>query len=287
MRITPLILNTALLLFLTTASGHAEKWTEIKGEHFIISASDDSVRVQDILHAAEKHYQRIASDLGYPRSSNFWLWENRVKIFIYPDKTSYQAATKQHEWSEGSADYTTKEIASYADSPNFIESILPHEMAHLILRDFIKSPDGIDIPNWLDEGVAQWAEFSETKADLKKKALELLEKDQVMTVKDIFNQHIFYINRGEKKIYWRWIRSNKGRWGVLVMSPDVLLNTFYIQSGSLISFLIDIYGSLRFANFCRELRDGSTVEEALQATYSGFFNDPDDLDTKWREYLRK
>jgi hypothetical protein len=139
----------------------------------------------------------------------------------------------------------------------------------------------------LDEGVAQWAEYSETKADLKRKAKELLQKDSVMTIRDIFNQHIFYINRGEKKIYWRWIRSSKGTWGVLVLSPDVLLNTFYIQSGSLISFLIDTYGSLRFANFCRELRDEKTVEEALQATYSEFFHDPDELDIKWREYLQK
>jgi hypothetical protein len=159
-------------------------------------------------------------------------------------------------------------------------------MAHLILRDFVKFSE-TEIPSWLDEGVAQWAEYYGTQADLKQKAKELFDKDSVMTVQDIFNLHINYVNRGEKKIYWRWIRGRRDNWGVLVLSPDVLLNTFYIESGSLVGFLIETYGSLRFADFCRELRDGKGDEEALQLAYSEYIHSVDDLDNKWREYLKK
>jgi hypothetical protein len=256
-----------------------------KSEHFIIMAHDASVPSEDILYAAEKYYQRIASDLGYPRTSNFWTWANRVKIFIYADKASYLKGSGQPEWSEGAADYTAKQIISYQGSPHFIESILPHEMAHLILRDFIKFAD-VEIPSWLDEGVAQWAEYTETRNELQNKAKELLDKNSFLSIQDIFKQHIDYIKPGSKSIHWRRVRDSRDKWGILILSPDVLLNTFYIQSGSLVGFLVETYGSLRFADFCREIRDGRDIVEALLLVYTGSIHSIDELDDKWREYLR-
>jgi hypothetical protein len=115
--------TTALILWVCATSVfyapevRAEDWIELKSEHFIIMAHDASVPSEDILYAAEKYYQRIASDLGYPRTSNFWTWANRVKIFIYADKASYLKGSGQPEWSEGAADYTAKQIISYQGSP--------------------------------------------------------------------------------------------------------------------------------------------------------------------------
>ena len=142
----------SLLSFLATSS--AEEWKELKGEHFIAYYSRDPDFTQTALEKAEDYYQDIAEDLGYPRYSDFWTWDNRAKIYLYPDHASYLAATGRPTWSEGMADYQNKAIASYTGSPGFLENILPHEIAHLTFREFVGFKG--EIPDWLDEGVAQW-----------------------------------------------------------------------------------------------------------------------------------
>ena len=56
--------------------------------------------------------------------------------------------------------FKSRIIVSYKDQPNFVEVILPHEITHLILHDFI----GFDrpIPRFFDEGVAQLEQKDDT-----------------------------------------------------------------------------------------------------------------------------
>ncbi|MCM8796248.1 MAG: hypothetical protein NC928_06165, partial [Candidatus Omnitrophica bacterium] len=139
MPIKPQIKKIIILIFICmcTAVTFTQEWQELKGEHFLVYFTQDKKFAQEVLNKAEVYYQRIASELGYPRYSEFWLWDKRVKIYIYPDHTSFLQATQQPQWSYGMADYKNKQIISFLWSKGFLESLLPHEIAHLIFRDFV------------------------------------------------------------------------------------------------------------------------------------------------------
>jgi hypothetical protein len=65
------------------------------------------------------------------------------------------------------------------------------------------------------------------------------------------------------------------------------VNTYYAQSMSLVGFLIEQYGSNDFAHFCRQLRDGKTLEEALLSVYPLYIRNIDEFEEQWRKYLEK
>ncbi len=271
------------LIFIFLSSSFAQEWQELKGEHFIAYFNQEQKFAKEVLDSAEIYYRRIAADLGYPRYNDFWLWDKRVKIYIYPDHASFIKETGQPEWSEGVAEYKAKRIASFSGSKGFLQSVLPHEIAHLIFRDFVGFLG--EIPLWLDEGVAQWAEDAK-KQYVKSMVKELYEKDNLLSIEDMMKLDI----RGMKDkniVYIRPTRTKKGAPATLFLSLENLINTYYIESVSLVGFMIERYGSGSFAEFCRQLRDGKALEEALRSAYPNNIRNLKDLDDGWRQYLDK
>jgi hypothetical protein len=184
-------------------------------------------------------------------------------------------------WSHGMADYTNKKIASYREGKDFLSSLLPHEMAHLIFRDFVGFTG--EIPLWLDEGVAQWAE-EEKRKEMKRKMKQLYETDNLLLLEDLMKLDIRRLKEIEK-VYIRHTRTKTGEDAVLFLSTDQLVSLYYIESVALIGFLIERYGSLNFAHFCRELRDGKSIDDALKFAYPARIEKLEQLESKWREYL--
>lgn len=264
-------------------SDFQQDWRQVVGDHFIINYTGDDRFPRDVAAKAEIYYGRIATDLGYPRYSEFWTWDNRVKIYIYPDRDSYLKETGQPAWSEGMADYREKQISSYAWSKGFMESLLPHEMAHLIFRDFVGFKG--EIPRWLDEGVAQWEEEAKRR-QIKSMAKEYYEKDNLLSITDMMKLDIARIAKSDR-IYIRSSRTKNGELGVLFLSAQNLVSIYYLQSVSLVGFLIEQYGSYAFADFCRQLRDGKRLEEALKFAYPTSIRSLEELEKNWREYLEQ
>lgn len=236
------------------------EWKEIKGDHFIIYFVENKKFAKEVLRHAEKYYKKIASELGYARYSDFWKWDKRVKIYIYKDRTSFFKEIRPPEWSEGLADYKNKTIISYAWSKGFLEALLPHEMTHLIFRDYVGFKG--EIPIWLDEGVAQWQEPAK-RAIVKSAMLDLFDKGKVIPLSRLMELDI---RKEEDK---------------------ELVRTYYIEAVSLVGFLIEEYGSKRFIAFCRQLRDGKSMDEALRFSYPTSIRSLDELEEEWRGYIRK
>jgi hypothetical protein len=276
-----IVFISAMSLGQSTVFAADQEWREIKGEHFLVYFIQDDKFAQEVADKAEYYYRNIASDLGYPRYTEFWLWDKRAKIYIYPDHSSYVKATGQPQWSHGLAVYKKKEIISYAWSEGFLESLLPHEMAHLIFRDFVGFT-GL-IPIWLDEGVAQWAEYSKRQF-MKDLVKELFETNSLMMLKDMMRIDLMYIQEKDM-LYIRAALTKGGEPGVVFLTGDKLIKNYYIEAFSLVDFLIQRYGAESFANFCRELRDGKTLEDALKAAYPVYIHNMDEFQNKWREYL--
>jgi len=258
----------------------AQDWQTVKSEHFLVFYQEGESFAQRVANRAEQYYQSIAHDIGYARYSKFWSWENRVKIYIYPDKKAYLENTSSPEWTEGLADYKNRSISSYAGSENFTENVLPHEIAHLIFRDFVGFEG--DIPLWLDEGVAQWWTTGNKNQTIQTIAKQLYAKDAILSIESITN---FQVPKALQLKYVEKVQTKEGLPAILILSPEQLINTFYLQSASLVGFMRERYGQDRFSRFCRELRDGKTMDKALQAVYTDYFKDLKGLEKAWREYL--
>jgi hypothetical protein len=259
----------------------AQDWQKLSGDHFLVYFSQDESFAKEISYRAESYYVRIASDLGYPRYSEFWTWDKRVKIYIYPDRASYLEASNQPAWSQGMANYTNKQILSYAHSQEFVNDILPHEIAHLIFRDFVGFKGGV--PLWLDEGVAQWAEPRKREI-VKAVSKDLLAGSSLFSVADMVNLDIRRVAEGDT-IQIHSIRDKEGKRKLLSLNGDIVVRTYYIEAVSLVEFLINRFGGTAFTDFCRQLRDGKRLEEALRLAYSTRINSIEELEKLWLEYL--
>lgn len=286
------------LFFIAPCYAGSENWQELKDEHFIVYyapadpssvlvSSDTKITAENFasqaLFEAEKYYQRIAQELGYARYSEFWTWDKRVKIYIYRDRDSYLKSGNYPPWSEGLADYQKKAILSFAGSSSFVDSVLPHEIAHLVFRDFV----GINnnIPLWLDEGVAQWAEEKKHSQSMSIVKLMFL-KDSLLTLDDMMKLDIRTIVH-KNNVYIRPTITRQGDKGVLFLTGDALVNSYYLEAASLVSFMIDKFGSMEFSNFCRALRDGKSVEDSVRDVYYTHIRDMAEFESCWRKYIEQ
>ena len=242
----------------TSAFAGEEPWREEKGTHFIVHYLQNESFAKEILRKAENYYVSIAEELGYPRYSDFWQWDKRVQIYVYADKDAYLQASGQAEWSNGMADYVKKKIITYSDSENFLEALLPHEIAHLIFRDFVGFQG--QVPLWLDEGVAQWQEPGK-RLWAKPTALAMIQKLAVIPLRNLTGMN------------------DLGR------EDPLQVPYFYAESVSLVDFMVKKYGTQSFTVFCRQLRDGKRLDEALRSAYPGSIQDLDDLQERWIRYV--
>ena len=256
----------AALIFIDCRDAQCFYWEEEKGKHFIVKyPSDKSASwAREILRQAEVYYEKIAAEIGYARYRNFWTWENRVIITIFPDQKTFIEMTGQPDWSRGGAAghrelLNSRSIISYPQEGRFIEEILPHEISHLILWDFV----GFNkrLPVWFEEGVAQLQE--KDKIELANMAMKRL----VATDEFIPFDVLFRIDIREE-------------------TDPLKVTIFYLESFLIVDFLIKKYGSESFGRLCRNLRDGKKFEDALAAAYILKINSISDFEKKWLRYMK-
>jgi hypothetical protein len=245
-------------MLLTAVVPAQEPWKEIRGDHFIVHHFGEESFAQEVLRRAEQYYKQIGEDLGYERRSAFWQWDKRVKIYIYKTKEDFLKNSGRTEWSEGYADYTRKTIVSYEWKTDFLESLLPHEITHLIFRDYVGFQG--EVPVWLDEGVAQWEEPAKRKV--------------------VRSAMKFYLYDG------RWYSiENLTSMDVWNVRTKLAVDLFYVQAASLVDFLVTEYGSDSFIFFCRQLRDGKSFGAALPFAYPTQMRTVRELEEKWKAYI--
>lgn len=235
-----------------------EKWRENKSTHFIIHFAGASENfVSRVADSAEDYYNRIADELGF-RRFDFWLWDNRAHIYIYDNARDYQKATGQPGWSGGCARIKEKTISTFLDAPHFFESILPHEMGHIIFREFVGF-DNYAVPLWLDEGVASYEER------LKRSAANAIIKKAIANGKFMDLERLSGFN-------------------LQLNADDEPVAIFYAESVSLVGYLVAKFGSDDFISFCQALRDKKDLLRAISTVYP--YSTLGELDSAWREYLK-
>ena len=241
-----------LFLFIATACfGEAEEGFKhtAKSEHFIIYYDAAPVGyIDNLIVDAEKYYFSILDKLGFTRYDRFWAWENRCKIFIYSAKEGYNKKTGQPLWSEASVNVKQRVISAFLGRDNFKEILLPHEMAHLIFREYVGFKPSL--PLWLDEGIACLQEpgnqvrIDSVKGFLKTDLFIPLQKLNDMRVEDI-----------------------------------KLPMVFYAEATSVVDFMLKKYGKEKFVDFCRRIRDNTYWFDALKSVYG--FKDLAQMNEEW------
>lgn len=242
------------------------KWQTTKGEHFVVYFfnKEHASVASHVLTKSEEYYDKVAYQIGYARYSDFWAWEDRVKIFLFPDRESFVMTTGQKPWSKGYAVrdsklFESRAIVTYSQEEGFIDNLLPHEIAHLIVKDFIGFERSL--PLWFDEGIAQQQEkpdAAETEAMIR------LAKSGQFIPFDVFQTAD--------------IRQETDEFKVAV---------FYAQSRSVIEFLIRVYGQEAFQRLCVNLRDGMDFNEALKNAYPAIIDSVLTLGEKWANDMQQ
>lgn len=244
-----------ILLFCSTYSG-ASDWKILKSTHFIIHYNKADINfISSLKDSLEGYYQEITEEIGFTRYENFWIWDNRAKVFCYDAKNDYLSATKQPEWSLATAQVKDKIINTYvgAQTKETFNTIIRHELTHLIFREFIGMSS--EVPLWFEEGVANF-----------------------------FSRDNLYIEPMMKKVL------SDNRYINLDKLPKILtglsgqdVQLFYLEAGAVIYYLIKNFGKANFVGLCRSLRDGKTLNQALFSNYP--IRDVDELNKRIIKYF--
>lgn len=227
-------------------------WLEYKSDHFLIYFHKDipADYIKRVSEEAEGYYESIAENLGFDRYEG-WIWDERAKLYIFKDAEEYRKDSLQSKWSGGSVTISSKVIKTYLWSEGFFEKLLPHELGHIIFRDFVGFNN--NVPLWLDEGVAVLQE----KTDIK-----------------------FY-TKTMRRIRIPIPMESLNRITAKTLIAPVL---YYAQAASVVDYLLSKFDKEKFIKLCKYLKEGKRFIAALDSAYS--FEDLNELDKAWLEYIR-
>ncbi|MDD5464727.1 MAG: hypothetical protein PHP73_00015 [Candidatus Omnitrophica bacterium] len=253
-RTVPFILFFSFFLpVLARAEVNASFWQTKKSPHFIVyyqEASGDFVG--QLAASAENYYNSIVDELGF-RRMDFWSWDDRAKVYLFNNGADYLNETRGLAWSGAQVSVKLRTIKTFIGQPSFFDSILPHELTHIIFREFVGSRT--KLPLWLDEGVA----CSQEKSSL----VSRMDSARAQAKQDA---HLKFDKLFE-----------------IYDSTLIAPNVFYSESASIIVFLLKKYDREFFLDFSRKLRDGIQWKSALLSTYH--FSNFEEMESAWKAFM--
>ncbi len=236
-----------------------DQWQEERTDHFsVYYQKTPKDFAKTVAESAEQYYESITADLGFTRYKG-WTYNARAKIYIYDSQEKYVQSTNMTRWSHGAADIRQKVIYTFPQDSGFFDTILPHELGHIIFREFVG--EDTDFPLWLDEGVACYQEKArrasaqgEVRQAIKENRFIPLSQLALMQLDDTTNEEV--------------------------------VELYYAESASAVSFIINQLGKDRFFRFCQKLNEGLTMDSALDSVYLKI-KSLNDLNSAWYDFLLK
>jgi len=207
--------------------------------------------ISELMIATQAALARLAEDTGAEL-------ESVVNIYIYANSEDLRGSMiYPQEWTGGVA-FTRYGIIAIGIVPNLYDlewgkRVIAHELTHLVIHRVTFNPYS-DLPTWLDEGLAMWAE-GELGSEL---------------------ATVFYKAKLDNKLIS--VRSLSSPFSAYGDEASLA----YAQSYWLLEYLIDNYGRDKMFELLNTFRQGSGYDEALERVY-GF--DMDELDAQWRAAL--
>ena len=182
----------------------------------------------------------------------------QIKIYIYSDQDDYVKNGGQAIWSHGVAFAQAKTIKIYPEVSGFFDTILPHELGHIIFRDYIGFT--AVIPLWFEEGVAIYQEKAK-RLGSNGIVKEAIENGQFIPLSQLTGVRLYKD------------------------SKDQMVDLFYTESASVVYYMITELGEQEFYMLCNELKNNTPFQEALHKVYLRF-KTIDDLKSMGRLFTR-
>ena len=220
-----------------------------QGKVIICWYQGDQSFAQELMLAAQQSLARLAEDTGAEL-------EKTVKLYIYANTQDLQGAMiYPQEWTGGVA-FTRYGVMAIGIAPGNVDwgkRAVAHELTHLVIHQITLNPY-IDLPVWLDEGLAMHTE-GPLEAVFSSSLSGAIAENRLISVRSLSSPFSAYAEES-------------------VLS--------YAQSYSLVDFLITNYGRGKMLELLNTFRQGSSYDGALEGVY-GF--DMDGLDALWRDYV--
>jgi hypothetical protein len=254
------ILGAGLLLANTSfADENPNSWQQMKGQEFIIYYRADVPEdfVQTTMDTAEEEFKRVTDNLGITNNQE-WVLEKQVKIYIYSDKDDFVKNGGQAVWAHGVAFAQAKTIKLYPDATGFFDTLLPHELGHIIFRDYIGYT--ATVPLWFEEGMAIYQEKAK-RLGSNKIVKDSIENGQFIPLSQLSGMRLYKDTK------------------------DHVVDLFYTESASVVYYMITELGDREFYMLCNELKNNTPFQEALHKVYLRF-RTIDELNQAWTGYLQ-
>ena len=179
-----------------------------------------------------------------------------VKAFVYESAEDLRGAVLfPQSWTGGLA-FTSHNILLIAVDPDEFDTYISgmiHELAHLLVRELAFNCFG-NLPTWLEEGLATYAEGDLTEY-------------QRRTLEDAIAENGLISLRSLNSSF---------------PADHSGAHLSYAQSWSLVNYLITEYGWSRVQRLLDVFAEGETYEQAIERVYG---MDLHDLETAWRRSL--
>lgn len=201
---------------------------------------------RDLLNTANIAYQRLAGEFGVERQ--------QAQIFIYGDYSELQSGigASAREWTGGRAyaEYSIVLLGVPPGQGEYGRRAVAHEFAHLIVHRATDNPYG-GMPQWLDEGLAMWAEGS-------------LDTESAQALQQA-------ARRG-RLLSLRSLSSN-------FPANGNQANLAYAQSYSVVEYILQTYGSPKMSELLQTFKQGAAYDAALKQALG---LTTEELDAAWR-----
>lgn len=212
---------------------------------------------QTVLQQALEQRSRIMQSLGVSRMQ-LDATAFDITIKIYRQEEDYFRDGGSLSWSHGSALLKQRLIQTFPQAHGFFDSTLPHEMTHIIFRQYV----GLDVavPLWFEEGLAMYHELAK-RFGADDVVRDSMKKGEFITLTDLTHMRLY--NDTSKAVVMQ----------------------FYQESASVFNFLMSEFGDQKLQVLLRYLRDKNDFELALSKTYMKI-KSLDDIQKWWVLYLK-
>jgi tetratricopeptide (TPR) repeat protein len=231
--------------------GEADGWKLVESASFRVLHKGPADFAEQVARLAEQARADAFARWGQPPTG---AWQPACEIALHPTGNDYAAATRQAASAPGHSSIkstagrvTARRIDLRADNPELMGCVLPHEVTHVVLGDlFADTP----LPRWADEGMAVLAEPRAQVDRYLKTMIRLRQEGKLL--------HLAQVLRPEY--------------------PDAAsITVFYVESVSVVEFLVRSKGAPAFAAFARDASGG--LDAALARHYG--LKNVAELEDRW------
>lgn len=234
-------------------------WQVVQSGSFRVFHQQAKAKAEQIAQLAEQVRTATFEKWAGPVSD---AWNPQCDVWLHATGAEYAKTTNQAATSPGHSAVGLKNgriahrrIDLRLDDTGMLESTLPREVAHVVLADLF--PDQ-PLPRWADVGMAVASESTAEVSRFLRAAPKLAQDKKLFAVHDLL--------------------------GMADFPEAAKITPFYVESVSLVDYLVRLKGAKAFVLYLREApRRG--YEEALQRHYG--IKDAAELQERWLKFALK